>query len=71
MRSVADSRPSLPPEWTKDRLIAMLQGEADAAIAFMERGVRVRIDRGVRRGANIKRRVQIACEAHQKAEAAR
>ena len=53
MQFIVDIRPSLPPEWSTEQLAAMLLRETDAAIAFMEQGVLVRIDRVVGRGGNI------------------
>lgn len=53
MQFVVDIRPSLPPEWSKGHLTAMLQSETDAAIALIEGGVLLRIDRVVGRGGNI------------------
>lgn len=53
MQFIVDIRPSLPAEWSKEHLTAMLQRETDAAIELMERGVLVRIDRVVGRGGNI------------------
>ena len=52
MQFHVDITPSLPPEWSKERLTEMLQKETDAAIALMDRGVLLRIDRVVGRGGN-------------------